>query len=260
MKRANNEDSFLSIPPWQEPSLSKKLCLFAVADGVGGHVSGEIASSLAVQSLQRDLSTWKEHELTKSTMETLVGDANQYLREHVKKNPQCEGMGTTLTTIAISSSKAIIGHIGDTRAYLLRNGKLEQITRDHTLVGEQIRLGKLTPDQAKVHPGRHILSRVMGPREFVSIDSFELNLMPGDLIVLLSDGITGLVSDEEIKNVLISNAFNKTASVLVQQANKAGGADNSTAVVIKINEVPLIFPPKFSLERVKALLYGFWRG
>ncbi|MBF0408070.1 MAG: serine/threonine-protein phosphatase [Candidatus Riflebacteria bacterium] len=262
-KRKNNEDSYLVIPPWKEPALTAKICLFAVADGVGGHVSGEIASKLAVSSLFESVSgmNGQGQEFSSSIVETMVTDANHSLRNHIKIHPECDGMGTTLTAAAVSSSSAIIGHVGDTRAYLLRDGTLQQITRDHTLVSEQVRLGSLTPEQAQTHPGRHILSRVMGPREFINVDIYQIDLKVGDIITLLSDGITGLVPDDEIRKLLSEDsAFAKKAELLVDKANQAGGVDNSTAVIFKINEIPVNFPAKFSVERAKAVIGDYMRG
>lgn len=256
--RLNNEDSHLAIGPWQEPALSRKTCIFAVADGMGGHASGEVASRLAADSLRTWLEKRSSDELTIPLIEAAFAEANSSIFQASTEGETTKGMGTTLTSAFVNAGNVYIGHVGDSRAYLFRNQELRQLTRDHTLVAEQIRLGNITPEQAAKHPARHILSRAMGVREFLSVDTILVEALVNDILFLCSDGIYGMISDEDIKQILVTTPIHKAAKILVMEANKAGGQDNSTAVVIQFTEIPVQFPEPYSIQHVKNVVGHWW--
>ena len=258
--RPNNEDSLLALPPWREPALSAGVCLFVVSDGMGGHASGEVASKMAVENMRQWLSRHHAEAFSAQALETAVAETNHLIFERSSSEVQLKGMGTTMSVLLMKGNQALIGHVGDSRVYLLRDGALKQVTRDHTLVGEQVRLGKITPDEARKHPTRHILTRAMGVREFVTMDSELLELQPGDIFLMCSDGIYGLLNEAEIKETLQGNPFSETADKLVEKANNAGGTDNSTAITIKVKEIPVPFPQPYSFRRLQAAWKDWWRG
>lgn len=260
MVRPQNEDSFLVVPPWREPALSRQFCLFAVADGMGGHAKGEVASGIAVSTLRKVLDSFASNPVTIPVIENLVSEANQAVFDHSKKFPECQGMGTTLTLALFGESQAWIAHVGDSRAYLYRDGKLRQVTNDHSLVAEQVRAGLLSPEQARTHPARHIISRALGVREFVNVDTHQIDLVRNDVVCLMSDGVSGQVSDEDIGRHLASQDFSRVARGLVASANAAGGPDNSTVVAIRVEEVPVTFPPRFSWTRFRSVVGEWWNA
>lgn len=258
--RPNNEDSLLVVPPWREPAISRQICVMGVADGMGGHSSGEVASRLAVDTLRNWLKRLETRELTLGMVETAFCEANQAIWKHASDHEETRGMGTTLTAAFLLGKQVLIGHVGDSRAYLYRNNDLRQLTRDHTLVAEQIRLGNITAEQAKKHPARHILSRAMGVREFVNVDTTLMDLVPNDVFIVCSDGIYGQITEEMLREKLAEKPFGQIAKNLVAEANKAGGLDNSTVVLCKVDELPLYFPPHFSLGRMKGLINDWFSG
>ncbi len=255
--RTQNEDSYLAIPPWCEPALSAGVGLFAVADGMGGHSGGEIASALAVRTLDRWLRNYRGEPLAGELFEAAFGEASVAVFTHAKAHPELAGMGTTLTAMLVKGSQALIGHVGDSRAYLLRQGAFTQVTNDHTLVAEQVRAGRLSPEEAHSHPARHILSRAMGVREFISIDTYLLDLQQGDVIMLCSDGVTGMVSDQHLAENLARSPFRTVGPAIVGAANQAGGTDNSTIVVVRFDEIPVTVPGRFSFQRLKQW-FTYW--
>lgn len=254
MVRPNNEDSCLVVPPWSSLSIKTGLCLFAVADGMGGQNAGEIASGMAVKSAQSWLREGEASELSIEVVEELFAQINQELWNYAQSHSEASGMGTTLTILLIKGNKAICGHIGDSRMYRWRKGQLQQITNDHTLVAEQVKMGKLTPEQARSHPTRHILSRVLGVRQFVCPEVFEIDLQKGDLLLLCSDGVYGMLPDDEIARHLQQKEMQELAGSLIDAANSAGGRDNCTAVTLKIEELPVSNPGRFSLARLRNLI------
>lgn len=256
--RKNNEDSWLAVPPWHESAISAGACVFAVADGMGGHAAGEVASGLATATLK----AWLSHQCAErvagpAEVENAVVEANNAIWEYVKKHSDCQGMGTTLTAGVISSNRMILCHVGDSRVYLLRDGALQQLTTDHTLVAEQVRAGKLDAVAARSHPARHILSRALGVREFINIDTTIVDLVAGDALLFCSDGIYGPVPDESIREELARRPFSGTAKRLVECAFKGGGPDNATAVAVLVDEVPVSYPGRYSWQRLKSMI-GEW--
>ncbi len=257
MVRHNNEDSCLVIPPWSSLAIKKGACLLAVADGMGGQNAGEVASGLAVKSALDWFEANSFEVFSPQLLEDMFATVNNAVWSHSQENPGTSGMGTTMTIVLFKGGRALVGHIGDTRLYRLRENRLVQLTNDHSLVGEQVRMGKITPEAARIHPTRHILSRVLGSRQFVVPDIFETGLQVGDVFMLCSDGLSGMVEDHEIQELLIGSSLARSAKDLVEAANQAGGKDNSTVVVTKIDALPVSFPRLFSLERLLKWILGY---
>jgi PPM family protein phosphatase len=217
-KRRRNEDSFVIDPP-----------LFAVADGIGGAQAGEIASKLAASAVRAG---------DPGQLEELIQDANRRVHQRSVEDATASGMGTTLTVAEIVGERVSIGHVGDSRAYLVRDGRLEQLTEDHTLVGELVRSGKLTPEEAESHPQRSVITRALGTDPDVDVDTFAVEPRPGDLFLLCSDGLTTMVDDRTIERVVEEKRRDLDGLVneLIRAANKGGGEDNITVVAFEITE------------------------
>ena len=218
--RERNEDSYVV----QEP-------LFAVADGMGGHRGGAVASSLAVEKLRDVL---RDDRVEPGALIEEIKAANQRVLERGAADRDLRGMGTTLTALLAEEGKAHIAHIGDSRAYLLRDGSLKQLTEDHTLVQRMVMEGKLLPEEAERHPQRSILTRALGVDDDVEPDTMTLDpVLPGDRLLLCTDGLTGMVDVNGIENVLKSESNpQRAADVLIDEANAAGGDDNITVLVL----------------------------
>ena len=220
--REANEDSFLIDGP-----------LFAVADGMGGHLAGDVASRTAVETI----TTQAERDSPGDTgaLARLVREANHEIWKKAQSDASLHGMGTTCTLAMLDGSVLHIAHVGDSRAYLFRDGDLSQLTEDHTLVGRMVREGKLRPDEAEHHPQRSIITRALGVDSDVAVDTQTIELQEGDRVLLCSDGLSSMVEKESIARVLSDNADPQEASErLVQLANDAGGEDNVTVVVIEV--------------------------
>jgi serine/threonine protein phosphatase PrpC len=224
-RRPQNEDTFVCDPP-----------LFAVADGVGGAQAGEIASRLAAAALEeRDPSA-----LGESTLTELLQEANDRIYRHALEDPTAAGMGTVVTALLVdeASGEVAIGHVGDSRAYRLRDGVFEQLTPDHSLVGELVRAGRLSTEEAESHPHRSVITRAVGTEPSVEVETMTLATLPGDLYLICSDGLTDIVRDEQIAELIETAELDPdTASeALVAAANRAGGIDNITVVLFEIVE------------------------
>jgi PPM family protein phosphatase len=218
--REGNEDSYLVLDP-----------LYAVADGMGGHRGGEVASNLALETIQR-LFTAQEGTLTEQ-----VEQANRAVFERSQNDREVAGMGTTLTAALVQGAQVRLAHVGDSRAYLFRDGELTILTEDHTLVHKMLVEGEITESEAETHPHRSILTRALGVDGSVQVDEGIVEMRPGDRLLLCTDGLTGMVSDEQIKAVLAESKDPQEAvDRLVRAANRAGGIDNITAVVIDFVE------------------------
>lgn len=254
MVRHNNEDACLIIPPWSSYAIARKVCLFAVADGMGGQNAGEVASGISMKETAAFFQQGTGDSPTPQEVEEMIGHVNAKVWIHAQNKAETSGMGNTLTLMLVAGNQAVVGHIGDSRLYRLRDGSLEQLTCDHTLVAEQVRMGKLSPEAARVHPTRHILSRAIGSRQFVTPDIFSIEIIQNDTFMLCSDGISGMLDDGAIENILRSNAPDVAAGKLVEAANKAGGKDNSTAVVVNFDQLPVTFPARFSFNRLGMML------
>ncbi len=221
-RRRHNEDSYVVEPP-----------LFAVADGMGGAKAGEVASGLAATALQE---SGVDGESGEARVTALIEEANRRVFRRASEDRDVSGMGTTMTVALIEEDSVAIGHVGDSRAYLIRNGRLEQLTDDHSLVAELVRSGKLTPEEAEAHPQRSVITRALGTEADVDVDTFSVEAAPGDLFLLCSDGLTTMVDDETILDAVERNRSNleEAARALVNAANRGGGEDNITVVFFEV--------------------------
>ena len=223
-RRRRNEDAFVCEPP-----------LFAIADGMGGAQAGEVASRLAAESLRE-----REHGELSALEQTveLIREANRRVYAYSSENASARGMGTTMTVALVDGNRVTIGHVGDSRAYLLRDEQLTQLTQDHSLVAELVRSGRLTPEDAESHPRRSVITRALGTDSEVEVDVFSLQARDGDLYLLCSDGLTSMVADVEIERILASARadLDDAAKKLIEAANSAGGEDNITVVVFELED------------------------
>ena len=221
-RREVNEDSFLVHEP-----------LFVVADGMGGHVAGDIASSTAVDTIKEESASANAQDM--NTLAQLVLGANSRIWEKAQSDPTLRGMGTTCTLMMLDSSTAHIAHVGDSRAYLLREGKLTQVTEDHTLVGRMVKEGRLSEGEAEKHPQRSIVTRALGVDSEVEVDLMTVDLQEGDRILICSDGLSSMIDSDTIASILREESDPQGAAErLVDAANEAGGEDNITVVIIDI--------------------------
>jgi PPM family protein phosphatase len=221
-KRRRNEDSFVVEPP-----------LFVVADGMGGAQAGEVASRLAAASF-REFHEADELE-PEPRLEAIIQEANRRIFERARQDTGLSGMGTTVTAALLGESAIAIGHVGDSRAYRIRDGELEQLTQDHSLVADLIRSGRLTPEEAEDHPQRSVITRALGTDPDVDVDTFLIEARPGDLFLICSDGLTSMVPEEEILETLRgSPSLEQAAKTLVKAANKQGGEDNITVILFRL--------------------------
>jgi serine/threonine protein phosphatase PrpC len=221
-KRRQNEDAFVLRPP-----------VFAIADGMGGARGGEIASALAASALS-EVAGGSGGE---TRIKQLVQEANRRVHERASRDPSTKGMGTTMTVALVEPGGDItFGHVGDSRAYVLRGETLEQLTDDHSLVAELVRRGELSPRDAEVHPQRSVITRAVGTDPDVDVDAFTVRPEAGDLYLLCSDGLSDMVAGDVIEDVLRRNRadLDAAAKALVRAANRGGGDDNITAVLFEI--------------------------
>ena len=223
-KRRRNEDSYVIAPP-----------IFAVADGMGGAQAGEIASRLAAAALE-DTDPGAKSGAERVT--SLIQEANRRVHERAIADPSTSGMGTTMTVALVEGTTVTFGHVGDSRAYRYRDGEIEQITEDHSLVNELLKSGKLSPEEADTHPQRSVITRAVGTDPDVDVDSFTIDAEVGDVFLICSDGLTDMVDDEDIRSVLekFHNDLDRATKSLVSAANRGGGEDNITVVAFEISE------------------------
>jgi protein phosphatase len=231
--REKNEDAYCRCEPRNPRVRKRKGILFIVADGMGGHSGGEIASKVAVETIKEAYYA-DENGDPGEALVSAFEEANKNILERALQDVSLFGMGTTCTAMAVVGGKAYFAHIGDSRAYLLRKGDLQQITKDHSLVGDMVRSGMISQEDAKNHPQRNIITKSLGSGEKANPDtpSSPLDLEKGDVFLLCSDGLTGFVSDEEIKEILCANKPKEACKMLVDLANERGGRDNITIQII----------------------------
>jgi serine/threonine protein phosphatase PrpC len=221
-KRRRNEDSFVREPP-----------LFAVADGMGGAQAGEVASRLAA-AVFHDFHDADELD-PEERVAAIIQEANRRIYERARTDAQASGMGTTLTAALVVGSTVAVGHVGDSRAYRIRQGQLEQLTDDHSLVADLVRSGRITPEEADTHPQRSVITRALGTDADVDVDTFSVEAEPGDLFLLCSDGLTTMVEDGQILEIIgRSDTLEQASKALVKAANRAGGEDNVTVVLFTL--------------------------
>jgi PPM family protein phosphatase len=237
MKREHNEDSFL---------VNEDLGLFVVCDGMGGHAGGETASRLAVQTIERELISSRlrpddpfeskaplaESPLAGALREAIEGACAAVFRTS-KMNPELQGMGTTCIALLVHGGHALVGHVGDSRAYLVRDGEVTQVSEDHSLVNEQVRAGLLTAEEAKTSRLKNIITRSVGFEEDVLVDVLGVESLPGDKWLLCSDGLANLVDGGEIRDYLEAHPLAEVPRLLIALANQRGGDDNITAIAVE---------------------------
>jgi PPM family protein phosphatase len=222
-RRRHNEDAYVVQPP-----------LFAVADGMGGVKAGEVASALAADAVQE---SGNDGDSGEARVAALIEEANRRVFRRASEDREASGMGTTMTVALVEGDEVAIGHVGDSRAYLIRDGRLEQLTDDHSLVAELVRSGKLTPEEAETHPQRSVITRALGTEADVDVDTFSVQAVPGDLFLLCSDGLTSMVDDETILDAVERHRadLEEAAKALVNAANRGGGEDNITVVFFEVD-------------------------
>jgi protein phosphatase len=233
MIRSGNEDSFAV-----EADIERGL--FVVADGMGGHAAGEVASEMAVQILQRELTDLRDLEGGPAG-ERVMGAlkrANKAIHDRTIAEVDKQGMGTTASVLMIAGRRYLIGQVGDSRVYLLRDGALRQITKDHSYVQEQVDAGFLTPEQARYHPYSNVITRCVGASPEVEPDIYTGDVRVGDLFLVASDGLTGMVDDRRLQQLLLARvAPERLVHLLISEANGRGGLDNITAIVVQVAEL-----------------------
>ncbi len=226
--------------------------MFAVADGMGGHKAGEIASSLALKVLSKNINPEKD---MKKNLSSSIRKANKTVYRESLSDPKKYGMGTTLTVLIPKNDKVYIGHIGDSRAYLLRNLELTQLTEDHSLVAQMVKEGRLTTREAKLHPLRSVITQALGAKAITKPDIFTLSIKNGDKLLLATDGVTSMLADSEILKVIIQDREPQTlCDLLVEAANKEGGSDNITVILIEFNKTDPVFHNTSSAKSKSSLV------
>jgi len=230
MIRSGNEDNYAA-------HASGDRGLFVVADGMGGHAAGEVASEMAVQTIERELMALKD--LTEAGAAERVTAAlrlaNRSIHDRTITEVDKQGMGTTASVLIVSGERYMIGQVGDSRVYLLRDGALQQLTKDHSYVQEQVDAGFLTPEQARYHPYSNVITRCVGASPDVQPDIYQGEVKLGDLFLVASDGLTGMVDDRRLQMLLMSRAEpDRKVHALISEANGRGGLDNITAIVVQV--------------------------
>ena len=238
LKRPINEDSFCS---------NDDEGLYVVADGMGGHAHGEVASRIAVETIEgfikltsgdQDI-TWpygidEGLTLNSNRLKTSIRFANQKLLEHTRQESDCEGMATTVVAVLVDQGVADIAHVGDSRVYLVRSGDIRCLTSDHSWVNEQVMSGVINSDQARTHPLRNVVTRALGGKQELEVDVQTLELETDDRILLCSDGLTTMLDDSEILDIVIDGGV-EAADRLIEAANRNGGEDNTTTILLRVS-------------------------
>jgi serine/threonine protein phosphatase PrpC len=232
MIRSGNEDNY-------DSDVNANRGLFIVADGMGGHAAGEVASLMAVQTVMQELTELREIDDgagAATRLSEALRTANRNIHERTLAESDKQGMGTTASVLVIDEKRYLIGQIGDSRVYLLRDGALHQLTKDHSYVQEQVDAGFLTPEQAKYHPYSNVITRCVGANEDVAPDVYFGNLEQGDVVLLASDGLTGMLEDNQIATIMGAEENPEGAvNKMIADANRRGGLDNITAIVVRVD-------------------------
>ena len=229
--RSGNEDNYLML---------SDRGIFIVADGMGGHAAGEVASEMAVRIISRELGSLRGQtdEQVGERLRQSIRAANEAIFGRTLAEHDKRGMGTTATVMVLFSRRYLIGQVGDSRAYLLRDGDLLQLTKDHSYVQEQVDAGLLTPEQARTHPYSNVITRCVGANEDVAPDIYFGNLERGDVVLLASDGLTGMLEDQQLATIMSAEENPETCvNKMIADANRRGGLDNITAIVIRVDDV-----------------------
>jgi protein phosphatase len=229
--RSGNEDSYLMVPDRG---------IFVVADGMGGHAAGEVASEMAVRYVARELDSLKglSDEQVTERMRTAIRTANGAIFQRTLTEHDKRGMGTTVTALTLYETRFLLGQVGDSRAYLLRDNRLSQLTKDHSYVQEQVDAGYLTPEQARSHPYSNVITRCVGANSDVLPDIYAGTVKPRDVFLLASDGLTGMLEDYQLAELLSPDRMPQDeVDTLIAEANRHGGLDNITAIIVRIDSV-----------------------
>lgn len=227
MVRKTNEDSYVFLPPH----------LFVVADGMGGHVAGEIASNMGVSTIEEYIKKFAQHSDWEELLKDAIIKANSIIYQMSQSKSECSGMGTTVTAIYADDSEVYWGHVGDSRLYLIKENVLRQVTSDHSLVWELMQSGDITIEEAQVHPHRNILTRAVGTSEMLTVDSGKFSWQSGDSLLLCTDGLTNMLSEDTILKICSQYSSPQAiVNTLVDQARQAGGYDNITAVLVQYKD------------------------
>jgi len=229
--RSGNEDSYLIVP---------ERGIFLVADGMGGHAAGEVASEMAARLIARELGSLRglNDEQVADRMRNAIRSANAAIFQRTLTEHDKRGMGTTVTALVLFETRFLIGQVGDSRAYLQRDARLTQVTKDHSYVQEQVDAGYLTPEQARTHPYSNVITRCVGANSDVIPDIYVGTVKPGDLFLLASDGLTGMLEDHQLAESLAPGETpQQQVDRLIEEANRHGGLDNITAILVRVDSV-----------------------
>jgi protein phosphatase len=229
--RSGNEDNYLIVP---------EKGMFIVADGMGGHAAGEVASEMAVRIISQDLGSFRglSPDEAATRMTQAIRDANAAIYERTLSEHDKRGMGTTSTVLVLHANRYLLGQVGDSRGYLMRDGVFHQVTKDHSYVQEQVDAGYLTPEQARTHPYSNVITRCVGASGDVTPDLFSGVVRAGDVFLLASDGLTGMLEDEVLASIIKSDGTpEKWVDRLVGEANRRGGLDNITVIIVRVDTV-----------------------
>lgn len=257
-KREKNEDSCLLTVPDDPDALHERGLLFAVADGMGGASAGEYASRMALNVLSSSYYSAPSLPIP-ALLRSAIEAANGRVFEEAELNPAFHGMGTTVSAVVLHGDTAYVAQVGDSRVYLLRErAGIHQLTRDHSLVAEQVRSGLISEEEARKHQLRNLITRAVGIKEQVKVDLFYLKLKPNDTLLICSDGLSNMVGDDDISRTLAIGELRTNTRRLVEEANAAGGTDNITAVSLRVTTLP----PRREVQEGADVLHvqngGFW--
>ena len=248
MIRSGNEDNFYA-------EANEARGIFIVADGMGGHAAGEVASEMAVQIVARELNAIKDLHAADTEQKVMAAmrHANLAIYERTISEVDKQGMGTTVSLLVLAGRRYLIGQVGDSRIYLLRDGALRQLTKDHSYVQEQVDAGYLTPEQARYHPYSNVITRCVGASDDVEPDTFAGEARAGDLYLVASDGLTGMVDDRRLHQLLVSRATpDRIVDALISEANGRGGLDNITAIIVQVMSLEAPGETPKSVDAVQA--------
>src|SRR3984893_14095244 len=248
-KREHNEDNMAYVIPKDPQVMAMKGALFIVADGMGGHAAGEVASEIAVDTVSNAY-YMDDNEDVATPLLQAIKRANTAIYQRAAENMLRSGMGTTCVAAVLRGNMSYIANVGDSRAYLVRGNQVRQITQDHSWVAEQVRAGLLSEDQARTHAQRNVITRCLGTQPDVEVDVFLEPLQENDCLVLCTDGLSGLISDEEVMRIVDHSVPQESVYHLVERANENGGPDNITAIVVRVQEVGVEPPGARSPVRV----------
>ncbi|HLG75239.1 MAG TPA: Stp1/IreP family PP2C-type Ser/Thr phosphatase, partial [Ktedonobacteraceae bacterium] len=236
-KRSQNEDNMAYVIPKDAQVMARNGALFIVADGMGGHAAGEVASEIAVDTVTNFYYQQDDIEDIPGSLINAIRRANALIHQRAAENMLRSGMGTTCVSAVMRGTMAYIANVGDSRAYMVRHGQIRQVSQDHSWVEEQVRAGLLTKDQARSHSQRNVITRSLGTQSDVEVDVFSERLEEGDSLILCTDGLSGSVSEDELRAIVSQYQPQESVYHLVERANENGGPDNITAIVVRVLEV-----------------------